>query len=108
MQIDFTLSMKSLEANKNKEILLMTIKKMYMIYIGCPLGNQDKTWLPYKICKKYCLGLHEWPNKRSYFMPLAVLIIWRDPKYHCQDCYFCLIKTKAFLLNREIEKYIPI
>ena len=34
------------------------IKKMYMIYFGCPLGNQGKTWAPHKICKKCCLGLH--------------------------------------------------
>ena len=45
------------------------IQKMYMICFGCPLGDQDKTWAPYKICKKCCSGLHNRLNKRSSSMP---------------------------------------
>ena len=26
------------------------IKKIYIIYFCCPLGEQDKTWAPHKIC----------------------------------------------------------
>ena len=71
------------------------IKKMYMIYFGCPLGDQDKTWASHKICRKWCLGLHNGINKRSSSMPFAVPMIWGEPKDHCQDCYFYLTKTKG-------------
>ena len=56
----------SKEQQKN---ITHVIKKMYMIYFSCPLGDQDKTWAPYKICKKCCLGLPNWLNKQSSSMP---------------------------------------
>ena len=59
------------------------VNKMYMIYLDCPLGDQDKTWAPHKICKKCCLGLHNWLNKRSSSTPFAVPIIWREPEDYC-------------------------
>ena len=76
---------------------------MYMIYFGCPLGDQGKTWAPDKMCKKCCLGLHNWLNKRSSSMPFAVPMIYREPKDHCQDYYFCLKKQRAFSLNRKTK-----
>ena len=71
-----------------------------MIYFGCPLSDQDKTWAPQKICKKCCLGLHNWLNKLSFSMPFAIPMIWHGPNDHGQDCYFCLTKTKG-KQNRE-------
>ena len=72
-QIDFALSMKSLRAKNNKGN--NDVKKMFLIYFGCPLGDQDKTWAPHKICKKCCLGLFSWLNKRSSFMPFVITMI---------------------------------
>ena len=83
-------------SKKQQRNITHDIKKMYAAYFGCPLGDQDKTWAPHKICKICCLGLHNWLNKRSPSMPFSVPLIWREPKNHCQDRYFCLTKTKGF------------
>ena len=83
-------------SKEHKRNITHDIKKMYMIYFGCPLGDQDKTRVSHKIYKKCCLGLHKWLNKRSSSMPFAIPMIWREPKDHCQNCYFCITKTNGF------------
>ena len=83
------------------------IKKMYAAYFGCPLGDQNKTWAPHKICKICCLGLHNWLDKRSSSMPFSVPMIWREPKDHCQDCFFCLTKTKGFSFKQRDKITYP-
>ena len=87
-------------SKKQQRNIIYDIKKMYAAYYGCPLGDQDKTWAPHKICKLGCLGLHNWLNKRSPSMPFSVPMIWREPKDHCQDCYFCFTKTKGFFFKQ--------
>ena len=81
------------------------IKKMYMIYFGCPLGDQDKTWASHKICRKWCLGLHNGINKRSSSMPFAVPMIWGNRKITVRIAIFISPKQRAFPLNRDKIAY---
>ena len=36
-------------------------------------------------------------------MPFAVPMIWREPKDHIQDCYFCLVNVKGFSRKYRIK-----
>ena len=94
-------------SKKQQRNITHDVKKMYAAYFGCPLGDQDKTWAPHKICKICCLGLNNWLNKRSPSMPFSVPMIWREPKDHCQDCYFCLTKTKGFSFKQRDKITYP-
>ena len=80
------------------------IKKMYRIYFVYQLGEQDKTQIPYKVCKKCCLDLHNWINKRSSLMPFAVPMIWREPKDHCRNCYFWSHQSKGLFFKQRDKK----
>ena len=72
------------------------LKKIYKLYFGCPLGDQDKKWAPHQICTSCSSGLRNWLNKRTSAMPFVTPMIWREPKDHFQDCYFCLVNAKGF------------
>jgi hypothetical protein len=70
--------------------------KIYRLYFGCPLGDQDKSWAPHIICTSCSNGLRDWLNRRKSSMPFAVPMVWREPANHHDDCYFCLVNTCGF------------
>ena len=71
--------------------MIINLYDIYYHLNGCPVGDQEKNWAPHKICKKCCLGLHNWLNNRSSSMLLVVPMISCEPKDHGQDCYFLSI-----------------
>jgi hypothetical protein len=70
--------------------------QIYCLYFGCPLGDQDKSWAPHVICTACSSGLRDWLNKRKKSMPFAVPMVWREPRDHHSDCYFCMVDTAGF------------
>lgn len=72
------------------------LKKIYKLYFSCPLGDQDKPWAPHIICTSCSNGLRDWLNKRKAAMAFAIPMIWREPRDHHSDCYFCCVKTSGF------------
>ncbi|UYV84064.1 hypothetical protein LAZ67_X001034 [Cordylochernes scorpioides] len=64
------------------------------INFGCKVGDQDKTWAPHHCCEICARRLTGW-IKGERNMPFAVPMIWREPKDHSSDCYFCLTKTTS-------------
>ena len=61
------------------------------------MGDQDKKWAPHICCATCVRKLTQWLSggSRSH-MPFAVPMIWREPKDHITDCYFCLTKISGF------------
>lgn len=72
------------------------IKHLYRLYFGCPLGDQDKPWAPHVICTSCSSGLRDWANKRKKCMSFAIPMIWREPRNHDDDCYFCLVNVTGY------------
>ncbi|XP_066949408.1 uncharacterized protein [Macrobrachium rosenbergii] len=86
------------------------IKKTYQLYFGCSLGDQDRSWAPHISCSPCSNGLRDWLNKRKTAMPFAVPMIWREPKDHFTDCYFCkgnvcgfTVKTRRKIVYPNLE-----
>ena len=59
------------------------------------LGIQRQSWAQHIVCKICGECLSGWTNSKLK-LNFAVLLVWRDPKYQFDDCYFCLNDMSEF------------
>ena len=60
------------------------------------IGNPDKSWAPHICCKPCYNGLTAWFNGKKAAFIFAVPMVWREPRNHADDCYFCLTNITGF------------
>ena len=60
------------------------------------VGDQEKLWAPHTCCVTCSNSLREWLSGRRPQMPFAIPMVWREPKDHSSDCYFCSVKVFGF------------
>lgn len=72
------------------------VKRCYLAYFGCKLGDQDKSWAPHVVCRSCEEYLRLWFNGKRKSMPFGIPMIWREPKNHVDDCYFCMTNVRGF------------
>ena len=60
------------------------------------IGDQDKSWAPPICCKPCYNGLTAWFNGKKAAFNFSVPMVWREPRNHTDDCYFCLTNITGF------------
>ena len=80
------------------------IKKIYLAYFGVPLDDQDKSWVPHQVCTTCVETLRFWSQGKNAKLKFGVLMIWRKPKNHVDDCCFCLVNVKGF--NKKNKQHL--
>ena len=80
------------------------LRTAYFHYFECKIGDQDKLWAPHICCKPCYNGLTAWFNGKKAAFNFAVPMVWREPRNHADDCYFCLSNITGF--NASFEKKI--
>ena len=89
-----------------KRVIDDTIRSLYHAYFGIQLGDQDKERSPHIVCQKCFINLNNWSRNKISSLPFGIPMIWREPKNHLDDCYFCMVKTSGFnLKNKSIIQY---
>lgn len=83
------------------------VKKVYFDYFGMNLGNQDKPWAPHKVCSICVEELRQWSQGKKQSFRFGIPMVWREPKNHSDDCYFCSCKVKGFNLKNKKEISYP-
>jgi hypothetical protein len=73
----------------------------YELYFGMPMGDQDKLWAPHYICGSCRSTLEAWLRGTRKCMPFAIPRIWREPRNHHDDCYFCFFYISKFKGNKQ-------
>ncbi|XP_066198436.1 uncharacterized protein [Saccopteryx leptura] len=71
------------------------VTRAYIAYFQVPLRDQDKNWAPHIVCHSCEEMLRDWTKGKRKGMPFGIPMVWREPKDHNSDCYFCLIHTKG-------------
>ena len=78
----------------------------YKTYFEVPLGNQDKKWVPHIVCHNCEEMLRDWTKGKRKGLPFGIPMVWREPKDHISDCYFCIVNTKGIgKKNRHMVTY---
>jgi hypothetical protein len=72
------------------------VRKAYELYFGCKVRDQDKVWALKICCSSWTGTLAGWLKGTHKSMPFAVLMLWREPQVHLNDCYFCMTKINGF------------
>lgn len=80
------------------------VKRVYRAYFKVPLGDQDKNWAPHKVCTTCVETLRSWSQGKNAKLKFGVPMVWREPKNHLDDCYFCLVNVKGF--NKKNKQYM--
>ena len=82
------------------------IKKTYHAYFGMKVGDQDKSWAPHMVCKSCTECLRQWSKGKKTSLKFGIPMVWREPRNHVSDCYFCAIDVTGInRKNRKILKY---
>lgn len=81
---------------KQRRPISKRLKISYGMYFKCQLGDQDKKWAPHITCTRCNSKLTQWLNGKNEHLPFAIPMVWREPKNHVDDCYFCLTNVNGF------------
>ena len=75
------------------------VMKLYELYFGCKVGDQDKRWAPHVRCVGCSSSLSAWYKGTGSGLTFGVPMIWREPLDHSTDCYFCLTDIQDLLTH---------
>jgi hypothetical protein len=70
------------------------------------IKDVDKPWLPNNVCKTCREHLRQWMNGKRRHLKFSVSMVWREPKNHYDDCYFCLINLHG--ADRKKKTYLDL
>ena len=99
-------------------------KRAYEAYFGMKLGRprtslwhpsrcadnvqkRYKPLAPLKVCRQCTETLRFWTRGKNSSMRFGVSIIWRKPKNHHDDCYFCLVDVPEWNQQKKKDWYYP-
>jgi hypothetical protein len=81
---------------KQRNNITNFVKNVYQEYFGIHLGDQNKSWAPHIACRSCVESLRNWKQGKRLSMPFAVPMVWREPKNHIDDCYFCMVNISGY------------
>ena len=77
------------------------VEKVYFAYFDIKLGDQDKSWAPHKVCSICVEELRQWFQGKKQPLRYGIPMVWREPKNHSDDCYFCSCNVQGFNLKNK-------
>lgn len=89
---------------KDHKLISERIKSIYKDCFNLDISNQDKKWVPHRICSGCYMMLSRWENSiDSKNLKFTIPTLWEEPLRE-EDCYFCMNDLTGF--NRKNKKSI--
>ena len=80
---------------KYRSLVSEEIKTQYRDFFGICLGDKDKKWAPYSVCKLCINSLSTSSRSKENGNTFSVPMVWCKPVDHLSDCYFCAVNTQG-------------
>lgn len=90
----------------SRRIINDSIKEQYEKCYKQPLKNFNKSWVPKSICTICRKNLSNW-DEIEYEVVIEPSV-WREPRNHHDDCYFCLCDFIGFNKKTKEKLSIPV
>ena len=91
---------------KQRRNITQFYKNAYKAYFGMPLGDLDKKWAPHYVCSSCTENIRQWVYGKRKSLAFGIPMVWREPKDHITDCYFCLCNVTGITRkNKSALKY---
>lgn len=82
--------------SKQQNNITNYVKNIYHEYFGIQLDDQDKSWPPHIACRSCFESLRNWKKGKRLSMPFGIPMVWREPKNHIDNCYFCMVNVSGY------------
>ena len=80
---------------------------VYYAYFGIELGDQDKAWVPHRLCGNCLSSLRQWSTEKQKSLAFGIPMVWREPKGHGKECYFCSCVVDGYNDKKGLEIQYP-
>ena len=77
----------------NRKSIIDFVRKAYYAYFGMKLGDQNKSRATHVVCKTCVEHLRQWTFGTRKSMRFGIPMVWREPRDHVEDCYFCSVSV---------------
>ena len=92
---------------RQRRNISLFVERAYKAYFQFPLGDQEKKWAPHMVCHNCEEMLRDWAKGKWKGLPFGVPMMWREPKEHLTDYYFCLVNTKGIGKKNRLNIFYP-
>lgn len=92
---------------KQRENITEFVKNVFNMYFGIEIVNQDKQWVPHKVCGTCVRELRKWSKGQANSFNIQSPMMWREPHNHAEDCYFCCCNTRGYTSKTKQDLIYP-
>ena len=93
--------------NDCRKVISELVKNTYFEYFGMLLDKNEKSWAPNCVCKSCVEYLRLWKNGKRSAFKFGTPTIWREPRNHLEDCYFCSVNVNGLNTKNRAKWQYP-
>lgn len=92
---------------RQKRNITSFVQQVYLAYFGVKIEDRDKTWAPHYVCYTCVEELRRWSKGEQEAFKFEVPMVWREPRNHSNDYYFCSTGVHGFNLKNKKRIVYP-